>query len=63
MLAGMNPPTLAAVRAIADLHGLPWSDVELEAALPAVANALAMLASLETVVVGDLEPTTHFRIV
>jgi hypothetical protein len=63
MLAGMNAPTVATLRATADLHGLPWSDAELEAALPAVANALAMLASLETVAVGDLEPTIQFRIV
>ena len=59
----MNPFTVATLRAIADQHGLPWSDAELEAALPAVASTLAMLASLETVAVGDLEPTTHFRVV
>jgi hypothetical protein len=63
MLARMNPPNIATLRTIADLHGLPWTDAELEAALPAVASALTMLASLEDVAVGDLEPTTHFRIV
>ena len=63
MLAGMDVPTVASLRAVADLHGLPWSDTELEAALPAVGTALAMLASLDEIAVGDVEPTTHFRIV
>ena len=63
MLAAMNAPSVATLRAIADLHGLPCSDAELEAALPAVTSALAMLASLDAVAVGNVEPTTHFRIV
>ena len=63
MLARMNSPSIATLRAIADLHGLPWTDAELEAALPAVAGALTMLASLENVAIGDLEPTTHFRVI
>jgi hypothetical protein len=63
MLAVMERPTVATLRAIADLHGLPWSDAELAAALPAVTSALAMLASLEAIPVGSIEPTTHFRAV
>ena len=63
MLAGMNPPTLATLRAVADAHGFPWSDAELEAALPAVGRLLEMLASLEAVALDDAaEPTTHFRV-
>lgn len=63
MLAAMEAPSLATLRAIADLHGLPCSDDELRAALPAVTGALALLASLDAVDVGDAEPTTHFRVV
>jgi hypothetical protein len=64
MLAGMNPPTLATVRAVADLHGFPCSDADLEAALPAVGRLLEMLASLDAVVLDEAaEPTTHFRVI
>jgi hypothetical protein len=63
MLAVMERPTVATLRTIADLHGLPWSDAELAAALPAVRSALAMLASLDAIPVDSVEPTTHFRVV
>ena len=63
MLAPMERPTVATLRAIAALHGLSWSDEELEAALPAVRGALSLLASLDAVPVATLEPTTHFRAV
>jgi hypothetical protein len=57
-------PTLATLRAVADLHGLPWSDADLEAALPAVARTLEMLASLDAIPLDQsAEPTTHFRVV
>jgi hypothetical protein len=60
----MKPPTLVTLRAIADLHGLPWSDADLQAALPAVTRALEMLASLEAIPLdAAAEPTTHFRVV
>ena len=60
----MRAPTLATLRAVADLHGLPWSDADLAAALPAVAGALQMLASLETIGLSEAaEPATHFGIV
>jgi hypothetical protein len=60
----MTAPTLAHLRAIAALHGLAWSDAGLEAALPAVARTLEMLASLEAIPLAeDAEPTTHFRVV
>ena len=57
----MDRPSVALLRAIADQYGLPWSDAELEAALPSVTAALALLASLDAVPVGDAEPTTQFR--
>ena len=63
MLAVMERPTVATLRTIADLHGLPWTDAELEAALPAVTGALAMLATLEAIAVDSVEPATHFRVV
>ena len=64
MLGGMNLPTLASLRAVADLHGFPWSDAELEAAAPAVGRILEMLASLDAIALDDAaEPTTHFRVI
>jgi hypothetical protein len=64
MLPLMKAPTLATLRAVADLHRLPWSDADLEAALPAVAAALQMLASLDAIPLSEAaEPTTHFRVV
>ena len=57
-------PTLAHLRAIAELHGFTWSDAELEAALPAVARTLEMLETLEAIPLAEsAEPTVHFRIV
>ena len=58
----MAQPRLATLRAVADLHGLSWTDAELEAALPAVARALDMLASLDAISVQGVEPTTLFHI-
>jgi hypothetical protein len=63
MLARMERPTLATLRAFAQLHDLPWSDAELDAALPAVSGALALLATLDAVGLDSLEPTTQFRVV
>jgi hypothetical protein len=58
----MAAPTLATLRAIADLHGLPWSDADLQAALPAVTAALGMLAALDAAPLPEAaEPTVHFR--
>ena len=60
----MLTPTLAYLHAVADQHGLPWSDAELEAAIPAVARTLEMLASLDAIALAEsAEPTTHFRVV
>ena len=60
----MPAPTLAYLRAVADQHGLPWSDADLEAALPAVARTLEMLATLDAIELAEsAEPTTHFHIV
>jgi hypothetical protein len=64
MLPGMNPPTLATLRAVADVHGFPWSDAELEAAAPAVGRILEMLASLDAIALDEAaEPTTHFHVI
>ena len=60
----MKTPTVATLRAVADLHGLPWSDADLEAALPAVARMLELLATLDAIPLAEsAEPTTHFRVV
>jgi len=58
----MGTSTLATLRTIADLHGLPWSDADLQAALPAVTAALTMLAALDTVPLPEAaEPALFFR--
>jgi hypothetical protein len=60
----MTTPTLAQLRALADLHGFAWSDADLEAALPVVARTLEMLATLETAPLAEsAEPTVHFRVI
>jgi hypothetical protein len=47
----------------ARLAGFIWSDAELEDIRPHVEAALRLLAALEAVAVGEVEPTTHYRTV
>ena len=41
--------------------GFSWSDAELEAIRPAAEALLAMLAKLDALELGDVEPTTQYR--
>lgn len=65
MLARMEAPAvdLETMRRAARLAGFSWTDAELEAIRPAVAAALALLAPLETLSLGEVEPAVQFRIV
>jgi hypothetical protein len=53
---------LDTIRGAARLAGFAWSDAELEALRPAIQASLRLLATLETVPLGAVEPTTQYRI-
>ncbi len=53
---------LDTLRAAARLAGFAWSDAELEALRPAIEASLRLLATLEAVPLGAVEPTTQYRI-
>ena len=50
------------LRRAARVAGFAWSAEELEALRPAVEAALRLLATLEALPLGALEPTTQYRI-
>jgi hypothetical protein len=54
---------LETLRSGARLAGFAWSDAELEEIRPQVEAALRQLRVLESVELGSLEPTTHYRTV
>jgi hypothetical protein len=62
MLPPMTTTPLDTLRRIAALAGYSWTDAELEALRPAVERALESLERLEDVPLGDVEPTTHYRV-
>lgn len=56
-----GPIDLETLRRVSRAAGFAWSDAELEALRPAVEAMLAMLAKLDAVAIGDVEPTTQYR--
>ena len=60
MLAPMEI-AVETLRRMAALGGFVWTDAELESIRPAVERLLEMLERLESVPIGDLEPTTQYR--
>jgi Asp-tRNA(Asn)/Glu-tRNA(Gln) amidotransferase C subunit len=58
-----DPIDLETLRRGARLAGFAWSDAELEEIRPQVEAMLRMLRALDTVSVGDAEPTTLYRTV
>jgi hypothetical protein len=50
------------LRAMARLGGFEWTTDVLESLGPDVARMLRALAALETVLLGEREPTVHYRI-
>ncbi len=62
ILTGMHTPTdPETMRGASRAAGFSWSDAELEAIRPAVDALLGMLAKLDAVEVGEVEPTTQYR--
>src|SRR5262245_32208445 len=51
-----------AMKRMAAAAGFTWSDAELEPLRPAVARLLEALARLDSLPLGDLEPTTQYRV-
>src|SRR2546427_8110723 len=49
------------LRRMAALGGVVWTDADLESIPPAVERLLEMPERLESVPIGDLEPTTQYR--
>ena len=58
-----DPIDLATLRSGARLAGFGWTDAELEEIRPQVEAALRLLRALETIPIGDAEPTTLYRTV
>jgi Asp-tRNA(Asn)/Glu-tRNA(Gln) amidotransferase C subunit len=50
------------LRRMAALGGFAWTGAELESLRPAVERLLEMLEHLEAVPIGELEPTTQYRV-
>ena len=58
----MNEPIdLDTLRRSARLAGFEWTDAELGTIRPMVEASLRLLASLETLPLDDVEPTTQYR--
>jgi len=62
MLARMEI-SVEMLKRTAALAGFDWSEAELEPIRPAVENLLEALARLEQVPLGDIEPTTQYRVI
>ena len=54
---------LETLRRAARVAGFDWTDEELDALRPMAQGVLRLLATLETIPLGAIEPTTHYRIV
>jgi hypothetical protein len=59
----MATPALEDLRALARRAGLALTDDELAALAPAIERALAGLAELDALPLGDAEPAVHYRVV
>jgi hypothetical protein len=57
-----QPLDLDTLRRTARLAGFDWTDAQLEAIRPMVEASLRALADLDTLPLGDVEPTTQYRI-
>jgi hypothetical protein len=50
------------LRRAARVAGFAWSDDELQSLQPAIAASLRLLATLDALPLGAVEPTTQYRI-
>src|SRR5262245_14233351 len=57
-----EPLTLDTLRALARARGLDLSDAELAGLLPLVESGRAMIATLDSALTRETEPTSHFRV-
>jgi hypothetical protein len=55
-------PDLETLRRFAELAGFAWSDEELERLRPAIVASRRLLAGLDSAPIGDVEPTTLYRV-
>ena len=53
---------LETLRRVARVAGFDWTDQQLEAIRPAVEASLRLLATLDTLPLDAVEPTTQYRI-
>lgn len=61
----MLPPmeiSLDTLKRLTCLGGFDWSDAELEAIRPTLERTLDLLARLEALPLGEIEPTTQYRV-
>ena len=61
MLAPMEID-VESMKRMAVLGGFAWTDAELEPILPAVQRLLEALERLESLPLGQIEPTTQYRV-
>ena len=62
----MLPPmeiSLDTLKRMSRLAGFDWSDAELEPIRPAVERLLEALERLDALPLGDVEPTTQYRVI
>ena len=62
--SGMLPPmeiNLETLQRITRTAGFAWTDAELEALRPALQKSLELLARLEALPLGTVEPTVQYR--
>jgi hypothetical protein len=57
-----EPLDLDSLRRFTRLAGFDWSDADLETIRPMVEASLRLLATLETLPLDGVEPTTQYRI-
>jgi hypothetical protein len=58
----METLSLETLRRMAAQSGFTWTDTELEALRPVLLRTSALLAALEALPLGAVEPATQFRI-
>ena len=61
----MLPPmeiNLDTLRRVTRLAGFDWTDAELDAIRPLVERTLDVLARLEALPLGEVEPATQYRV-
>jgi hypothetical protein len=58
----MEPVTVERLKSMARLQGYEWSDAEIDAVLPQVARALALVEKMGALSASDPEPAIQYRL-